>query len=73
MSGKRNVSVCRGHGLASALYMSDHILLEGIYFVLSYSTHICNAYIAGSLLKIKKRKMKHAFNKEKAHSIILKK
>ncbi len=35
--------------------MSYHILFEGIYFALSYSTHIWNAYIAGNLLKIKKQ------------------
>ncbi len=29
---------------------------EGIYFVLSYSTHKWNAYIAGNLLKIKNAK-----------------
>ncbi len=36
-------------------FMSYHILFEGVYFVLSYSTHIWNAYVAGSLFKIKKR------------------
>ncbi len=35
--------------------MPYYILLEGICFVLSYSTHIWNAYIAGHLLKIKKQ------------------
>ncbi len=37
------------------IYMSYHILFEGACFVLSYSTHILNAYVAGNLLKIKKR------------------
>ncbi len=35
------------------LYVSYHILFEGIYFDISYSTHIWNAYGAGNLLKIK--------------------
>ncbi len=35
------------------IYVSYHILFEGIYFVLSYSTQIWNAYVAGNLLKIK--------------------
>ncbi len=56
----------------SRIYMSNHILLEGVYLVLSYSTHIWNAYVAGYLLKIKTRKMMHAYNKDKTHSIILK-
>ncbi len=39
--------------------------------VLSYSTHIWNAYVAGNLLKIKKtRKMKHAYNNDKTRLII---
>ncbi len=38
------------------IYMLYSILLEGIYSVLSYSTHIWNAYVAGNLLKIKNRK-----------------
>ncbi len=33
-----------------------HILFEGICFVLSYSTPILNAYVAGNLLKIKSAK-----------------
>ncbi len=36
--------------------MSFHILFEGIYFVLTYSTHIWNAYVNGNLLEIKNRK-----------------
>ncbi len=28
MSGKRNVSVCRGHDLANALYTANHIVVE---------------------------------------------
>ncbi len=52
------------------IYMSNHILFEEIYFVLSYSTPIMNAYVAGNLLKIKKtEKMKHAYNKDKARSV----
>ncbi len=35
--------------------MSYHILFEGVCFVLSYSTHKWNAYVAENLLKIKKR------------------
>ncbi len=50
-------------------YMSYHTLLEVVCFVLSYSTHIWNEYVAGNLLKIKKTgKMKHAHNKDKARS-----
>ncbi len=30
-----------------------------------------NAYVAGNLLKIKKRKMMYAYNKDKTHLIIL--
>ncbi len=33
-----------------------HILFEGVCFVLSYSTHIWNAHVAGNLLKIKNAK-----------------
>ncbi len=36
--------------------MSHHTLFEGNFFVLSYSAHIWNAYVAGNLLKIKNRK-----------------
>ncbi len=36
-------------------YMSYHILFEGIYSELSYSTHMWNAYVGGNLLKRKKR------------------
>ncbi len=53
-------------------YVSYHILFEGIYFVLSYSTHKWNAYVAGNLLKIKTGKIRHVYNKDKARSIILK-
>ncbi len=52
--------------------MSYHILFEGVCFVLSYSTHVWNAYVAGNLLKIKNAKMKHAYNKDKTRLIILK-
>ncbi len=45
-------------------YVSYNILFEGIYFILSYSTHIWNAYIAVNLFK-KTRKMKHENNKDK--------
>ncbi len=34
--------------------MSYHILFEGVCIVLSYSTQIWNAHVAGNLLKIKK-------------------
>ncbi len=34
--------------------MSYHILFEGGGFVLSYPTHIWNAYVAGNLLKKKR-------------------
>ncbi len=54
-------------------YMSYHIMFEGIYVVLSYPTHIWSAYVAGNLLKIKKReKMKHVCKKDKTRLIILK-
>ncbi len=47
--------------------MSYHILFEGIFFVLSYSTHMWKAYVGWNLLEIKKtEKMKHAYNKDKA-------
>ncbi len=36
--------------------MSYHVLFEGVNFVLSYSTHIWNAYVSGNLLKKKNRK-----------------
>ncbi len=53
--------------------MSYHILFEWIYFVLSYSTRRWNAFVAKNLVKIKKTgKIKHAYNKDKTHSIILK-
>ncbi len=45
--------------------MSYHILFEGIYFALSYSTDIWNAHVARNLLKIKRQKMKYAYNKDK--------
>ncbi len=54
------------------MYMSYHILFEGVCFVLSYSTHVLNAYVAGNLLKIKNAKTMHAYNKEKTRLIILK-
>ncbi len=54
------------------IYISYRILFEGIYFALSYSTGKWNAHVAGHLLKIKRRKMKHAYNKDEAGSIILK-
>ncbi len=38
------------------IYMSYHTLFEGVCFVLSYSTRIWNAYVAGNLLKIKNAK-----------------
>ncbi len=53
------------------IYLTYHVLFEGVCFVLSYSTHIWSAHVAGDLLK-KTRKMKHAYNKEKTRSIILK-
>ncbi len=52
--------------------MSLHILFEGAYFVLSYSTPIWNAYVAENLLRKKTRKMMHAYNKDKTCLIILK-
>ncbi len=36
--------------------MSYHIFFEAVCFVLAYSTHIWNEYVAGSLLKIKNAK-----------------
>ncbi len=38
------------------IYMSYHTLFEVVCFVLSYSTHMWNAYVAENLLKVKKRK-----------------
>ncbi len=53
--------------------VSCHILFEGIYFVLSYSAHMWNAYVAGNLVKIYKTgKPMHVYNKDKTRSIILK-
>ncbi len=37
------------------IYMSFHILFEGINLVLSYFTHKWNAYITGNCLEIKKQ------------------
>ncbi len=34
------------------IYMSYHILFEGVRFVLSYPTHIWNAYVAEIFLEI---------------------
>ncbi len=34
------------------IYMSYHILFEGVCFVLSYPTHIWNAYVAEFFLEI---------------------
>ncbi len=36
--------------------MSYYIFFEGVCFVLSYSTHIWNAYVDGNLLKLKNAK-----------------
>ncbi len=38
------------------IYMSYHILFEGVCFVLSYPTHIWNAYVAEIFLEIKNAK-----------------
>ncbi len=38
------------------IFMSYHMLFERIRFILPYSTHIWNAYVAGNLLKIKNAK-----------------
>ncbi len=38
------------------IYISYYILFEGVCFVLSYSTHIWNAYVARNLLEIKNGK-----------------
>ncbi len=53
-------------------YRSYHILLQGIHFVSLSSTYRWSAYVAGNSLNIKTRKMKHAYNKDKTRSIILK-
>ncbi len=50
MSGKRNVSVCRGHELANALYMcndfdhSTYLFLEELFFFsgISEATNLNN-------------------------------
>ncbi len=52
------------------IYMSYHILFEGVCFVLSYPTHMWNAYVAEIFLKI--IKMRHAYKKDKTRLIILK-
>ncbi len=31
------------------IYVSNHMVFEGIYFVLPYFTHIWNAHVAGNL------------------------
>ncbi len=52
--------------------MSYHILFKGIHFVESFSAQRWNVYVGGNLLKIRNGKMKHAYNKDKTRSIILK-
>ncbi len=52
--------------------MFCHILFEGTDFVLSYSTHMECIHRWNFFKNKKTRKMKHAFNKDKARLIILK-
>ncbi len=41
---KEHIDMCSY--IISVVYMSYHILFEGVRFVLSYPTHIWNAYVA---------------------------
>ncbi len=52
--------------------MSYHILFEEVCFVLSYPTHIWNAYVAEFFLEIINAKKEHAYKKDKTRLIILK-
>ncbi len=50
---KRNIYSC-----VLFSYLSYSILFEGVYFVLSYSTNVWNAPVAGNLFKNKKKQEK---------------
>ncbi len=63
---KRNTYTCILISIGR-IYMFYHILFDGVCFVLSYSTYIWNAYVAGNLLKIKNAK-----NEDKTRLIFLK-
>ncbi len=52
--------------------MSYHSLFEGVCFVQSYSTHTHGMHMALEIYLKKTGKMKHAYNKDKTRSIILK-
>ncbi len=52
--------------------MSNHILFKGIFYILSFSTQKWNAYKPGNLIKTENGKMNHVYNKDKTHSITLK-
>ncbi len=47
---KEHIDMCSY--IISVVYMSYHILFEGVCFVLSHPTHIWNAYVAESFLEI---------------------
>ncbi len=47
---KEQIDMCSY--IISVVYMSYHILLEGVCFVLSYPTNIWNAYVAKIFLEI---------------------
>ncbi len=51
--------------------MLYHTLLKGLHF-LSYTTQKWKAYATGNLQTIKNRKNKHADNKDKTRSVVLK-
>ncbi len=42
----------RSYFIKFVIYMCYHILFEGIYYVISYYTHIWNAYISEIFLEI---------------------
>ncbi len=49
---KEHIDMCSYIISVVYIYMSYHILFEGVYFVLSYPTHIWNAYVAEIFLEI---------------------
>ncbi len=48
MSGKRNVSVCRGHELANALYEG----VQKTLIVFAYGGNIATLFVSGALSQI---------------------
>ncbi len=53
---KEHIYMCSYIIFVVYIYMSYYILFERVCFVLSYSKHIWNAYVAGNLLTIKNGK-----------------